>query len=254
MQEDIYTKNKVSLLTYEKKKRRKSYFLLIQSHFHLKENYKPIYKNERAGILLSAIPFLVFIWVGILSSMQVRLYLQNRTATLYRLEFCSRSIVEHRRSLLKKIQKTNRGMVPLRHSLYMMRGIKFVPGLQVGSAVTEKILLESLRMLSGYQNTIVKLGALKEISLYYCKKNTYSKSMGLCHFSHISKKNFIRTKALFPDIPGSLQIKEKRKVLLETKCFTRNKNKILSRTMFLQGDPNLTKDEFEVFYGKSPRI
>ena len=190
-------------------------------------------------------------WVSILSSMVIRLEMQNKTATLYRLEFCTRKIMEQRRTLLKKIQTSNQSMFLLRQTLYALRAARMIPGAQVPSITTEKIILQSLRLLSTYQNKIIQLQSWRERLLLHCKKDMYSKNIGVCTFSPVHKKSFVREKALFPDIPGSLRSKTLKSTLLEARCSALNNGKILSRSMFLKGDPNLHINMFEVFYGKA---
>ena len=253
MQESTCTVKAIeSSFRCEKKKKKIGYFFSTLKALALKNQIqKQFYKNERAGILFSTVGILGVMWMSILFSLGFRLEMQNKTATLYRLEFCSRNILEKRLSTLKKLQLANQYMLPLRQVLYALRVASMVPGAQAPSIATERILLQALRLLSKYQDKVIEIAAWQERLLLYCKKDPYSKSLGICKFPPVQKKNFIRKRALFPDIPGPLHSKSPKTVFLQSKCFSVNNKKFLSRSMFLKGDPSLKEDRFEVFYGKA---
>ena len=204
--------------------------------------------RQKGNAMLALLPFILLLYSTLLGFTTLNIKAQNQMAELFRLDVCARKVSSSRANLFRKLTKINLAMRPLQYAVYISRGMKVIPGAGVIAQVSEASALTSLKYMASSQNFLITVAHTQEVSLLKCNETLYSKSLAYCRFPIASLNDFEREKALFPDVPGRIALRDKTSDLLKVHCSL--PGSLINSSVRLVGSKELASTNYQHIYEK----
>lgn len=170
---------------------------------------KQVYSTDQSGSILvfgvlslSVCLFLLCFFVYLVKQ------IQTNTMHRYRLDICAIDIATQQIKRMHRLTGLNHRLSTLRKIVYAGRLATFIPGIGAISKSAEQAALLAMRATVLQQNIIVTTGMYRDFKKARCNNFLDSKRLAICHFATFSPMAFSRSKTLFLDVPGNLQLRK----------------------------------------------